>query len=154
MEMTKSKILQIVIGSVSLVMLVLSILGIGGILPVTTADWNLGVVCLAIVLVGFGFIMVEVILYFLLAKSDVMALICKWILIFFGVIVLVINTVIFATMAPIIFGAFGTFWFSFVYALLTYALCGVIIAYLVISGKEEKAARLEKRNEEPVEPVK
>ena len=65
MNMTKSKILQIVMGGVSLVMLVLGILIIGQIIPAFESAWAWG-----ILVICFGFIIVEVLLYFLVHSDN------------------------------------------------------------------------------------
>ncbi len=148
MEMTKSRILQIVMGGVSLVMLVLGILIIGQIIPAFESLWAWG-----IIIVCFGFIIVEVLLYFLV-HSDIMSTICKWLLIFFGVILLVINTVVLCVEATSMFADFGAIsgWFAFIMVLINYAICAMIIAYLVLADKEYKVLKEEQRNQVEEQP--
>ncbi len=135
MEMTKGRITQIVIGGLALIQLVMSILFLGGIIQTGIAQW-----VLAILLVCFGFIIIEVMAYFLFTKKDILEMICKWLIIFFGVIVLVMNTVLMIMNAATIFTNFLalTGWLALVFILLTYALCAAMIAYLVIASKEER----------------
>jgi len=138
MEMTKSKITQIVIGGLSLALLVLSILCLGGIFETGIAQW-----LLAILIVAFGFSLLEVVVYFVFTKRDIIEMICKWLVIFFGVVILAINTVVVVLNATTMFTNFLaiTGWFALMFVVLGYILCATMIMYLVFADKEEKEAK-------------
>jgi len=135
MEMTKSKITQIVIGVLSLALLVLSVLGLGGIIDTGIAQW-----LLAVLIVSFGFSIIEVIMYFVFTKRDIIEMIGKWLVIFFGVIILAINTVVVVLNATTIFADIlaTTGWFALMFVVLGYILCAAMVAYLIFANKEEK----------------
>mgnify|MGYP006972555341 CR=1 FL=1 len=143
MKMSKSMVMQIVMGSISLVMLVLSILCVGKIIPTAgQTQWAWGVM-----VISTGFVLVQVLVYFLLGKTEVMGLICKWLVVLFGVIILVINILILVLSASTIFQDFASGWLQFVLVLINFALCAVMITYLVMSDKEQKLAKQEKIEE-------
>lgn len=139
MEMTKSKITQIVIGGLSLVMLVLSFLAFG-IFETGIDQW-----ILAVLIVSFGFSVIEVVVYFVFTNREILEMICKWLVIFFGVIILVINTVALIVGFTTIFTNFlaMTGWLALLFIVLTYVLCAAMIAYIIFSDKEAKVAKIE-----------
>lgn len=138
MEMTKSRITQIVIGGLSLIMLVLCCLGF--VFETGIDGW-----ILAVLIVAFGFSIIEVVLYFLFTNRDLLEMICKWLVIFFGVIILVINTVALIISAATIFADFLALsgWFALLLIVLTYALCAAMIAYLIFADQDAKVAKIE-----------
>jgi len=139
MEMTKSKITQIVIGGLSLVMLILSFLAFG-IFETGIDQW-----ILAVLIVSFGFSVIEVVVYFVFTNREILEMICKWLVIFFGVIILVINTVALIVGFTTIFTNFlaMTGWLALLFIVLTYVLCAAMIAYIIFSDKEAKVAKIE-----------
>ena len=146
MNITKSTLLQILMAGCSGLMLVLSILCVGKIIPIAENSlWVWGVLTIC-----FGFVLIEAIVYFVFGKNDVLQMVCKWLVVLFGVILLIMTIVLLAVSASTMFADFGalTGWLQFVFVLIAFAICAMMIAYLIVADKDQKQARQAQREQE------
>ena len=133
----KNRILQLVIGCLALVLAIFSALMLGGVIPTAVQPWAHAVlfVCLFINLI-------EVVVYFLFAKTRISIMFCRWINLFTICVMAVALTAGFAQAAATIFTNFtinAALDLALVFA--NYVMIAIIIVYLVFSKQEQKAEK-------------
>lgn len=138
--LVRNRYFQLAIGITSLVMLILSILMIPKNIIPSSIPQNIWVM----LTIMFALNLIEVIVYFLFAKTATTRMICWWLNVF------VVSILILSVTGGFIYAALNTMfapfleisgWFSFVLVLLSYALIATMICFLVFSKKEEKALK-------------
>ncbi|MBR1925434.1 MAG: hypothetical protein IJ837_01090 [Clostridia bacterium] len=149
MEVVKNKLYHLVLGCMALVMLVLGILLVGGIIPSSVPSW-----VWAITLICCGISLVEMIIYFMFSNSEISLLLCKWLNLFLGIILLIVNFAGLCLAEDEMFSNFGAVsgWLSFVFVLFNVIQFVFMFAYFIFAVKaesEEKALRAAKRNSQP-----
>lgn len=130
----KNRILQLVIGCLALVLAVFSALMLGGVVPSKLRLW-----AHAVIFICLFINIIEVIIYFLFAKTETTRIFCRWLNLFTICVMFVALTASFIQAAPAIFGSFGVSEaLDFCLVLANYVLIAIIITFLVFSKQETK----------------
>jgi len=154
MEVVKNKYYHLALGCMALVMLVLGILLVGGIIPSSVPSW-----VWAITLICCGISLVEMIIYFMFGNLEISLLLCKWLNLFLGIILLIVNFAGLCLAETEMFSNFGAVsgWLSFIFILFNVVQFVFMFAYFIFAVKaesEEKALRAAKVNKEPAKETK
>ncbi len=134
MEVTKSKGFHAALGSVSIVMLVLSLLlAVKTIASPAILTW-----VWAVLVICFAINIIEMVIYFMFEGSEIGLMLCKWLNIFIAIILFVVNTIGLIAGAAEIFANFAIGWVSFLVMILTYFVIGAMVVYCIFAVKESK----------------
>lgn len=130
----KNRVMQLVIGCLALILAVFSALMLGKVIPSNVMPWAHAVlfICLFVNLI-------EVVIYFLFAKTKISLMVCRWINLFTICVMAVALTAGFAQAAAPIFTNFTlNAAIDLVLVLANYVLIAIIIVYLVFAKREQK----------------
>ncbi len=135
----KNRIFQLVIGFLALVLAVFSALMLGNVVPSKLGLW-----AHAVIFICLFVNIIEVIIYFLFAKTETTRIFCRWLNLFTICVMFVALTAGFVQAAPGIFAEFSVNdALDFFLILANYVLISIVIVFLVFSKKE---AQLKKQN--------
>ena len=138
MEVVKNKYYHLVLGCMALVMLIFGILLVGNIIPSSVPSW-----VWAITLICCGISLVEMIVYFMFGNIEISLLICKWLNLFLGIILLIVNFAGICLAEDQMFANFGAVegWLSFVFVLFNVVQFILMFAYFIFAVKAESAEK-------------